>query len=368
MVPSWADPARWAGLRDGSGCPICEEGPQDVFAELSASWVTIPRLTPLPGYVCLLAKRHASEPYELPLNERIAFWEDVNRVAAAIDRELTPVKLNYEIHGNTVPHVHLHLFPRQRGDRFEGQPIDGRDPLPRSDAEVAAIRRALDRVDRTDPYAALKDNAWRELADIDDRLQRGDIDEAGWHAETARLIVPAYLAAKTPWEGSGKSGTAEDWEHARSHIAHAIEHDGSFLDVGCANGYLLECLPRWTVHSLDRYGLDIAPELVDLARLRLPDLAGHLFVGNALEWRPPHQFTYIRTGLEYVPRHRRAELIGHLLEYCERLIIGVFGEESHARPTEDLLRSLGYRVAGRSERLNRKKPMIDYRVLWIEPS
>ncbi len=69
-----------------------------------------------------------------------------------------------------------------------------------------------------------------------------------------------------------------------------------------------------------------------------------------------------------MPRHRRAELIGHLLEYCECLIFGVFGEESHARPTEDLLRALGYHIAGRSERLNRKKPMIDYRVLWIEPS
>ncbi len=218
-----------------------------------------------------------------------------------------------------------------------------------------------------DPYAPLKDNAWRETAEIDGRLERGEIDEAEWHAEVARLIVPAYLGAETPWEGSGKSGSAEDWDYARSHIAHAIDRDGSFLDVGCANGYLLECLPRWTPHALDRYGLDIVPELLDRARRRLPELAGDLFVGNALDWDPPHRFTYVRTGLEYVPRHRRRELVERLLGFCDRLIIGVFNEEAHARPTEELLRSWGFAIAGRSERANRRKAGIDYRVLWIDP-
>ncbi|MGB6535125.1 MAG: hypothetical protein WBF58_04100 [Xanthobacteraceae bacterium] len=32
--------------------------------------------------------------------------------------------MNYEIHGNTIPHLHLHIFPRYRGDPFEGRPID----------------------------------------------------------------------------------------------------------------------------------------------------------------------------------------------------------------------------------------------------
>ncbi len=218
----------------------------------------------------------------------------------------------------------------------------------------------------TDPYSALKDNAWRETAEIDARLEGGEIDEAGWHAGMAQLIVPAYLAAEKPWEGSGKSGTAEDWEHARSHVAHAIDCDGSFLDIGCANGYLLECLPRWTPHRLDRYGLDIAPELVDLAGRRLPELADRLWVGNALHWEPPHRYTYIRVGLEYVPRHRRRDLVQRALGWCDRLIIGVFNEEAHARPTEELLRSWGHRVAGRSERTNRKKPGMEYRVLWID--
>jgi GNAT superfamily N-acetyltransferase len=221
-------------------------------------------------------------------------------------------------------------------------------------------------VREADPYAPLKDLGWREVAEIDARLERGKIDEAGWHAEMARIIVPAYLAAETPWEASGKSGSAQDWEYARSHVAHAIDRGGTFLDIGCANAYLLECLPRWTPHQVDRYGLDIARELVDLARRRLPELADHLWVGNALDWEPPHRFTYIRTGLEYVPRRRRRELVERLLGRCERLIIGVFNEEAHARPTEGLLRSWGYAIDGRSERAHRSKPGMEYRVLWID--
>ncbi len=136
--------------------------------------------------------------------------------------------------------------------------------------------------DDRDPFAPLKDNAWREVAEIDDRLERNEIDEATWHAEMARVIVPAYLVAATPWEGSGKSESADTWEFARSHVGDAINRDGSFLDIGCANGYLLECLPGWTPYELDRYGLDIAPELVNLARRRLPELADRLWIGNAL--------------------------------------------------------------------------------------
>jgi diadenosine tetraphosphate (Ap4A) HIT family hydrolase len=74
-------------------------------------WVTLPPRTPLPGYVCLVAKRHVREPFELPDSERRAFWDAVDRVASALNATLRPEKLNYEIHGNTIPHLHLHLFP-----------------------------------------------------------------------------------------------------------------------------------------------------------------------------------------------------------------------------------------------------------------
>lgn len=125
-------------------CVICASGePSDVAADLTAVWVTVPPMTPLPGYVCLVSKRHVREPFELPDPQRRAFWDDIDRVARALAAKLEPDKLNYEIHGNTIAHLHLHMFPRWRRDRFAGRPIDGRDLEPRTEDDRRSIASAL---------------------------------------------------------------------------------------------------------------------------------------------------------------------------------------------------------------------------------
>lgn len=45
-----------------------------------------------------------------------------------------------------------------------------------------------------------------------------------------------------------------DWEEGRRLIANAINNDGSILDIGCANGFLLRCLREWSSHKLDLEG------------------------------------------------------------------------------------------------------------------
>src|ERR671914_252804 len=84
------------------------------------------------------------------------------------------------------------------------------------------------------------ERGWREVAAIDEALERGQIDEKGWHAAVAEIVVPAYLGAGTPWEQSGKSGDLASWERGRRPVMAAVDRDGTFLDVGCANGFLLE--------------------------------------------------------------------------------------------------------------------------------
>jgi SAM-dependent methyltransferase len=217
-----------------------------------------------------------------------------------------------------------------------------------------------------DPYAPLKERAWKEVAEVDDRLARGEIGEDEWFAAMSEMVTGPYLNALTPWAGSGKSGTAADWEYSRSHVAHAIDRPGSFLDIGCANGYMLECLPRWSQHPLTLHGLDISPKLVERARDRLPGLAGQLFVGNALTWQSRVRFDFARTNLDYVPAHRKRALVENLLSQVGRLIIGVFNEQLDERPTERLVASWGYQIAGRSERHNLRKTQVDYRVFWVD--
>ena len=120
-----------------------------------------------------------------------------------------------------------------------------------------------------DPFAHLRTTRGASWQSSTGDSRRGELDEDGWQVGGERSSC-AYLAAATPWEQSGKSGTADDWEYARSHVADAIDRDGSFLDVGCASGYLMECLPRWTTQDVEPYGLDIAPRAGPLARRRLP--------------------------------------------------------------------------------------------------
>jgi SAM-dependent methyltransferase len=216
-----------------------------------------------------------------------------------------------------------------------------------------------------DPYAPFKERAWREVAAIDAQLEHGEIDEDGWHRAMADLVVPAYLAAETPWGGSGKNGDAANWERSRSLLGDAIDRGGTFLDVGCANGYLMESLPRWTTHTIEPYGLDISPALAALARERLPAWADRIWVGNARAWEPPTRFTYIRTGLEYAPPAARRDLVVHLLRWCDRLIVGVYNEQANERLTEQMLRTRGFSITGRTER-EHTEPSMRYRCLWID--
>jgi diadenosine tetraphosphate (Ap4A) HIT family hydrolase len=135
-------------LRHGNAvreCPICVRGgPLDVVADLEATWASAGEKAPLPGYVCIVSKRHAVEPFELPAVEMAAFWHEAMLVARAIAELLQPAKMNYEIHGNTIPHLHMHLFPRFAGDPFEGRPIDPRGAsFTRSRADLGRLRDAI---------------------------------------------------------------------------------------------------------------------------------------------------------------------------------------------------------------------------------
>jgi diadenosine tetraphosphate (Ap4A) HIT family hydrolase len=124
-LSAWNDGDRWAALCSGEACPICLQGePRDVVAKLDASWATMQEMAPVRGYVCLVSQMHAVELHDLPEAAALGFMRDCQKVSKALKAATGAVKLNYEIHGNTLPHLHMHFFPRYRGDRFEGRPID----------------------------------------------------------------------------------------------------------------------------------------------------------------------------------------------------------------------------------------------------
>ena len=219
--------------------------------------------------------------------------------------------------------------------------------------------------------ASAKERGWRELAEIDAALDRGEIDEDGWHAAVLAIVEPAYLAGDTPMAQSGKSGDAARWEHGRRLVLDAVDSDGTFLDVGCANGLLMESVAAWGAedgHVLEPYGVDISARLADLARRRCPQWADRIWTANAARWQPPRRFDVVRTGLDYVPDGSRERYVAQLLTFLEpggRLVVGAFNEESDRETLADAVESWGHPVVGRTTRPHRH-PALSYKAFWLE--
>lgn len=81
---------------------------------------------PFRGYCCLVLKRHAVELHDLGDAEAVALMDDMRRTSRALKDVTGAVKMNVDIHGNTMPHLHAHFLPRYFGDPYEDGPIDFR--------------------------------------------------------------------------------------------------------------------------------------------------------------------------------------------------------------------------------------------------
>ena len=198
------------------------------------------------------------------------------------------------------------------------------------------------------------------LGDIDRMLEGSEPDEVGWYDGLRRYLEVAYLTGENPRAHSGFGGDAEGWERARRPMTGAIEHDGTFLDVGCANGLLMEDIARWAAedgHHIEPYGLNFAPAIANLARRRLSHWQDRIYTGDVIDWRLPFGFDYVGVGLESVPPAQQQQLVERLLRRCVlpngRLILRSYGSANgpapRALPVGDLVRGWGFPVAGGAE-------------------
>ncbi len=189
----------------------------------------------------------------------------------------------------------------------------------------------------------------------------------------ATALEAAYLRHDDPILQSGFGGGAERWRAERGPILDAVGGDGTILDVGCANGYLLECLVAWARErdgtALTPYGVDIGPRLIEVARRRQPAFATHFFAADARTWIPPRRFRYVYAICDSVPLEGQAAFARRLLELADapgaRLIVGAYGSRSRGLAPLDVggfLRSAGLAVAGESE--GGEEPIT--RFAWID--
>ncbi|MCC8014977.1 MAG: HIT family protein [Eubacterium sp.] len=70
---------------------------------------------------CVVAyKDHGRELFDLSDEEAAELFADVKRVGAAINKAVNPAKVNYGMFSDTLPHLHVHIAPKQEGGHTFG--------------------------------------------------------------------------------------------------------------------------------------------------------------------------------------------------------------------------------------------------------
>jgi diadenosine tetraphosphate (Ap4A) HIT family hydrolase len=104
-------------------CTKWDNEPELRIAELERCYVTLNSDQFFPGYCFVFTKNHVTELFHLEAGLRSEVMEEVNRVAAALQSVFVPTKINYELLGNMVPHMHWHIVPRYTSDPLWPRPI-----------------------------------------------------------------------------------------------------------------------------------------------------------------------------------------------------------------------------------------------------
>ncbi|MGW3949550.1 HIT family protein [Streptomyces sp. NPDC004752] len=151
-----------------SDCMMCSEievGPSEVtkgryIADLTASRLLLFPNQYVRGICMLISKTHATELHHLPATEAGGYFNDLLLSSAAVEEAFQPHKLNWEVLGNWVPHIHGFIKPRYLDDPIpdnriphdvpweviDEQEMDRRVELVR-DALFAALDRAPRRLE-----------------------------------------------------------------------------------------------------------------------------------------------------------------------------------------------------------------------------
>jgi histidine triad (HIT) family protein len=100
----------------------------------------------LPGHVLVVPRTHYETLGDLPTDQVGPLFVNVQRLALAVERGMRAdgsfVAINIRI-SQSVPHLHVHVVPRKKGDGLFGKTFQWmRRPYP-SEAAIVEVQRAI---------------------------------------------------------------------------------------------------------------------------------------------------------------------------------------------------------------------------------
>ncbi|MEX0668503.1 MAG: methyltransferase domain-containing protein [Candidatus Saccharimonadales bacterium] len=134
------------------------------------------------------------------------------------------------------------------------------------------------------------------------------------------------------------SGSFKAWEQRKAFIANSIHKDGTFLDIGCGNGFLLCCLQEWSEFQITPYGIDINEKFIEEAKELFPSRKDNFAALDAKDIKDisaylPKQYDFIFFSSNWInikPDYHNKKQLENLLNYLEpggRFIVGFYAQD-----------------------------------------
>lgn len=106
-------------MSEHQNCPFC--GNPDIVIENEWAFAHFDSYPVNIGHCLIITHRHVAEYFQATAEEKAAIWALVDEMKAIIDEKYNPDGYNVGVNvgetaGQSVPHLHIHMIPRYKGD------------------------------------------------------------------------------------------------------------------------------------------------------------------------------------------------------------------------------------------------------------
>lgn len=104
-----------------TACPFCTMPSERIVVAGKFAFAVRDGFPISPGHTLIIPRRHVGSWFQATAEERLEMLTLVDAQKVELDRDLKPDDYNIGVNdgpaaGQTIPHLHMHLIPRFRGD------------------------------------------------------------------------------------------------------------------------------------------------------------------------------------------------------------------------------------------------------------